>query len=134
MTISYRDWLHLDRHRLELAECWRSTFTRWDVVVCPVSPTTAFPHDHRPFDERTIEVDGARVSYSTVPLWAALAAPCGLPSTAVPLGHNLAGLPLGAQIIGPRFEDFTPLEFAGLLESTLGFEFQAPGFAPDIKA
>ena len=134
MTISYRDWLRLDRHRLELSECWRTTFKRWDVVVCPVSPVAAFPHDNRPFDERTIEIDGARVSYNTVPLWTAAAAPCGLPATAVPLGHNSVGLPLGAQVIGPRFEDYTPLEFAGLLESTLGFGFQAPGFATDIKA
>ena len=57
---------------------------------------------------------------------AAVAAPCGLPSTTVPLGHNAVGLPLGAQIIGPRFEDYTPLEFAELLESTLGYRFHAP--------
>ena len=134
MTISYRDWLRLDRHRLELSEGWRTTFARWDVVVCPASPTAAFPHDNRPFDERTIDVDGARVSYNTMPIWTAVAAPCGLPSTAVPLGHNSAGLPLGAQIIGPRFEDYTPLEFAGLLESTLEFRFQAPRLAADISA
>jgi amidase len=126
MTISYRDWVRLDRHRLELSECWRRTFERWDVVVCPVSPTTAFPHDTRPFDQRTIEVNGAPVDYNAVPLWAAVAVPCGLPSTTVPLGHNAGGLPLGVQIIGPRFEDYTPLEFAELLESTLGHTFHAP--------
>jgi len=126
MTISYRDWIRLDRHRLELSESWRRTFERWDVVVCPVSPTTAFPHDTRPFDQRTIEVNGAPVDYNAVPLWAAVAAPCGLPSTTAPLGLNAGGLPLGVQIIGPRFEDYTPLAFAERLESTLGYRFHAP--------
>jgi amidase len=127
LTMSHRDWVWLDRHRLELSACWRSTFERWDVVVCPVAPTTAFPHDDRPFEQRTIEIDGSRVGYDTIPLWTAVATPCGLPVTTVPLGHDSASLPVGAQIIGPRFEDYTTIAFAGLLESALGFRFIAPG-------
>jgi amidase len=129
MTMSYRDWVRLDRHRLELSACWRKTFERWDVVACPVAPTTAFQHDNRPFEQRTIEVNGSQVSYDRVPLWAALAAPCGLPATTVPLGCDSVGLPVGAQIIGPRFEDYTPLAFAELLDSALGFRFIAPHLA-----
>jgi amidase len=126
MTMSHRDWVRLDRHRLELSAQWRGTFGRWDVVVCPVAPTTAFRHDDRPFEQRTIEVDGSSVGYEHVPFWAALAAPCGLPVTTVPLGHGSGGLPVGAQVIGPRFEDYTTLAFAEYLESALGFTFTAP--------
>jgi amidase len=68
------------------------------------------------------------VGYDTVPLWAALATPCGLPATTVPLGYDSDGLPVGAQIIGPRFEDYTTLAFAELLDSALGFGFSAPRF------
>jgi amidase len=128
MTMSHREWVWLDRHRLELSACWRKTFERWDVVACPVAPTTAFRHDKRPFEQRTIEVNGSHVGYDTVPLWAALATPCGLPATTVPLGYDSVGLPVGAQIIGPRFEDYTTLAFAELLDSALGFGFSAPRF------
>jgi amidase len=132
MTMSHREWVWLDRHRLELSAHWVETFKRWDVVVCPAAPATAFRHDHRPFDERTLDVDGSSVGYEKTPFWAALAAPCGLPATAVPLGIDAGGLPVGVQIIGPRLEDHTPLMFAELLESRLGCAFVAPP-APQAK-
>ena len=129
MATSHRDWVRLDRHRLELSAHWRKAFEKWDVVVCPSSSTTAFRHDARPFERRTLDVDGSPVGYETTPFWAALAAPCGLPVTTVPLGQDSAGLPVGVQIIGPRFEDYTTLAFAELLESVLGFGFTPPPLA-----
>jgi hypothetical protein len=50
-----------------------------------------------------------------------------------PGGIRPAGL-WGAQILGPRFEDYTPLAFAGLLKSPPRFGFQAPGLATDVNA
>jgi amidase len=47
--------------------------------------------------------------------------------TTVPLGQDPRGLPIGAQIIGPRVEDHTTIAFAGLLERGLGYGFIAPG-------
>jgi amidase len=126
MTMSHRDWVSLDRHRRELSARWRQTFEHWDVVVCPVAPTTAFRHDARPFEQRKIDVDGAAVGYEKTPFWAAPATPCGLPVTTVPVGRDSMGLPIGMQIIGPRLEDYTTLAFAELLESTLGCRFTAP--------
>ncbi len=45
----------------------------------------------------------------------------GLPSTCAPLAKTATGLPTGVQIIGPRFEDLTPIAFAGLLARELGY-------------
>ncbi|TDC13702.1 amidase, partial [Kribbella albertanoniae] len=42
----------------------------------------------------------------------------GLPATAMPTAPE--GLPVGVQLIGPLFEDRTPLHLAELLEQTLG--------------
>jgi amidase len=39
-----------------------------------------------------------------------------LPSTAAPIARSRDGLPIGAQIIGPLYEDLTPIRFAELLE------------------
>jgi amidase len=126
MTMSYRDWVQLDRHRLALATKWMDTFSRWDVVLCPAAPCTAFPHDGRPFEKRTLDVDGTKVSYDKLPLWTTLPTPNGLPVTTVPIGADTSGLPIGIQIIGPRFEDYTPLAFAEFLERRLEYSFKAP--------
>jgi amidase len=125
-TMSHRDWMHLDRHRLALGEQWSSTFERWDVVVCPAAPCTAFAHDERPFHERKLSVDGAEVAYEKLPCWVSLATPNGLPVTTVPIGADAAGLPIGAQLIGPFLDDHTPLALADLLESRLGCRFRPP--------
>lgn len=126
MTMSYRDWMLLDRHRLALAEQWSRTFERWDAVLCPAAPCTVFAHDVRPFHERTLSVDGAEVGYEKLPSWTALATPNGLPVTTVPIGADAAGLPIGAQLIGPFMEDHTPVALAGLLERQLGCHFRPP--------
>ncbi|HEV7827694.1 MAG TPA: hypothetical protein VGP04_02375, partial [Pseudonocardiaceae bacterium] len=48
-----------------------------------------------------------------------------LPATAIPAGRSPEGLPVGVQLIGPMFEDRTPLRLAELLEQKIG-GFQAP--------
>jgi amidase len=126
MTLSHRDWIQLDRHRLALGEQWRRTFEHWDVVLCPAAPCTVFAHDARPFHERTLSVDGAEMSYEKLPTWTSLATPNGLPVTIVPIGADAAGLPIGAQVIGPIFEDQTTLAMADLLERKLGCRFRPP--------
>ena len=126
MTMSHRDWVHLDRHRLALAEQWSRTFEHWDAVLCPAAPCTAFAHDVRPFHERTLSVDGAEVGYEKLPCWTTLATPNGLPVTTVPIGADAAGLPIGAQLIGPPMEDHTPIALADLLERQLGCRFRPP--------
>jgi amidase len=126
LTMSHRDWVLLDRHRLALAAKWAETFDRWDVVLCPVAPCTAFPHDHRTFEKRKLDVDGSKVSYEKTPFWTTLATPAGLPVTTAPIGMDSAGLPIGMQIVGPRLEDYTTLAFAELLESRLAYRFAAP--------
>lgn len=126
MTMSHRDWMHLDRHRLALADRWSQTFEHWDVVLCPATPCTAFAHDVRPFPERTLPVDDATVGYEKLPCWTTLATSSGLPVTTVPIGVDAAGLPIGAQLIGPFMEDDTPIALASLLERQLGCRFRPP--------
>lgn len=126
MTMSHRDWVHLDRHRLALAAQWSETFERWDAVLCPAAPCLAFTHDVRPFPERTLCVDGTEVGYEKLPCWTTLATPNGLPVTTVPIGADAAGLPIGAQLIGPFMEDHTPIALAGLLERHLDCRFRPP--------
>ena len=126
-VMSHRDWVHADRARVGVAHQWRLFFRDWDVVVCPVLPTVAFPQDHGPMDERRIDVDGQQVPYVQQGVWSALATLTGLPATAIPVARSADGLPIGVQVIGPYLEDRTPLRFAELVERELGGFVAPPG-------
>ncbi len=127
MVFSHRDWLEADNRRELHRHAWRRLFAEFDVVVCPITPTPAFPHDHNPNPlERRIDVDGDEYPYFDQLVWAGLATMPGLPATAIPAGLSPDGLPVGVQLIGPMFEDRTPLRLAELLEQRIG-GFQAPG-------
>ncbi len=99
---------------------WSSYFEDIDVFLCPVSFTPAFPHDPRPFDERTIATPEGERPYTDLVFWIAQAALPGLPSMTAPIGRTPAGLPVGAQIVGPLYEDDTPIRFAELLGDVVG--------------
>ncbi|WNV85598.1 amidase [Umezawaea sp. Da 62-37] len=126
MVFSHRDWIAAD-HRRELhRHGWRQLFVEFDAVVCPITPTPAFPHDHHPdLLGRRIDIDGVGYPYFDQLVWAGLATMPGLPATAIPTGLSPDGLPVGVQLIGPMFEDRTPLRLAELLERRIG-GFQAP--------
>ncbi len=129
LVSSHRDWFRAQRARAAISHQWRQLFREWDAVVCPVLPTTAFPHDDADMDQRTIDVDGQRIRYGLQAVWAGPAALSGLPATAMPIGLGSSGLPVGVQIIGPYLEDRTTLALAQLVEREFG-GFQAPpGFS-----
>ncbi|WP_042384664.1 amidase [Streptacidiphilus melanogenes] len=126
MLLSHRDWIEANNRRELHRHAWRQLFATYDAVVCPVTPTPAFPHDHHPDPrERRIDIDGVAYPYFDQLVWAGLATLPGLPATAVPAGRSPEGLPVGVQLIGPMFEDRTPLRLAELLEQKIG-GFQAP--------
>jgi amidase len=98
-----------EHRRLAARATWQSYFDDFDVFLCPTSFTTAFPHDDRPFEERTI--DGR--PYDAQVFWISHASLTGLPAVSLPIRTD--GLPVGAQVIGPFHEDDTAITFAELL-------------------
>ena len=115
---------------LEQRECYRALFREFfrdfDVLVAPVTVTSAFKHisDQIPRVKRTIQVYGTTDPYTLLPVYAGLATYSGLPATVFPWGKTQHGLPLGLQVIGPYLEDHTAITFAWLLEREFG------GFTP----
>ncbi|WP_405181721.1 amidase [Nocardia sp. NBC_01377] len=126
MVLSHRDWVEANNRRELHRHGWRQLFAEFDVVVCPITPTPAFPHDHNgALESRHIDIDGVEHPYFDQLALAGLATMPGLPATAIPAGRSPEGLPVGVQLIGPMFEDRTLLRLAELLEQKIG-GFQAP--------
>lgn len=125
-VLSYRDWIAADMVRVRHREAWAKLFTEFDVVICPASPTTAFPHDHSADQwARSILINGEPHSYADQLVWAGIATAPGLPSTVAPITRSDGGAPIGAQIIGSMKEDHATIGFAELLEQHYG-GFVAP--------
>lgn len=124
-ALDHRSWSDHDEARTRYRLRWRAFFDDWDAVICPISATTAYEHDHRPRLERVIAVDTARTSHYQHYFWVGLATVAYLPSTAFPSGLSSDGLPIGLQIIGPEYGDRTTIEVARLIAQEIG-GFQAP--------
>jgi amidase len=129
-VLSHRDWLAANETRHRMRRAWAEFFTQYDLLLCPVAGTAAFPHDHQgERHERTLVVNGQRVPVTDHLFWAGYSGAFFLPSTAAPCGFTPGGLPVGVQIVGPQYGDLKCLAFARLLER----EFQAfvppPGYA-----
>jgi|SRR4051794_23208970 amidase len=91
----------LDR-RDRFSSGWERFFDGFDALILPPAMTSAFDH------ETTDYADQGQLS-----VFANLA---GLPALTVPGGCDGEGLPVGIQIVGPRWSDIRLLEIAGALE------------------
>jgi amidase len=118
-------WQTENIRRLEFRAQWQSYFEEVDVFLSPVAYAEAFPHDHsEPQEKRTIVTSSGARPYMDLLKWIAPATLTGCPATVAPVGRTRAGLPVGIQIMGPFWEDATPITFARLLAQEIG------GFTP----
>lgn len=126
----HREWFQAHEARHGLRATWARFFQDFDVLLCPVAASAAFPHDQkRDRLERTILVNGAPQDYNDQLFWAGLPSLAYLPATAAPVGLTPAGLPVGMQIIGPYLGDRTTIRFARLLAAEIGGFVPPPGYA-----
>lgn len=127
------DWNHLNEHRQQLRARWAQFFKSFDVVLTPVSPVAAIPHDQDgDLADRTITVDGRLRPYTDQSIWTGLAGGVYLPAAVAPVGRTAAGLPVGMQIIAPYLEDRTAIDVARHLERLLGGYLVPPLAGADL--
>lgn len=109
-----------EHRRMAARAAWSRYFEDVDAFVCPANFTPAFPHDTRPFEERTVATPEGERPYDRQPFWISHASLAGLPAVAAPVGRTAGGLPVGAQVVGPLHEDDTAITFAELLGEVVG--------------
>jgi len=119
----YNEALNIRDHLISQIEQF---LENWDVWICPVTPSVAFPHKNpRKFKMLpTIMVDGRPISYleGTVSMTVPFSL-TGSPVVTVPVGV-VAGFPVGVQVIGKRWHD------EALLENCIQIELATGGFQP----
>lgn len=120
------EFIDHETRRMSARAAWGRYFDDVDVFFCPTNFTPAFPHDSRPFEERTIATPEGERPYDNQTFWVSHASLPGLPAVVAPIGRTAGGLPVGAQIIGPLHEDDTALTFAELLGEVIGGYEPAP--------
>ena len=131
-TATHREWMAADAVRCRLRHDIDATFERFDAILAPIAPVPAFPHDHRPFQKRSLRLStGAAVPYTSMVCWISLATALHLPATTVPAGRTGAGLPVGAQLIGPRGGDARTLALAQAIDEAVGGFVAPPPAAAD---
>ena len=81
---------------------WERFFGGYDALILPPATSTAVTHD-------TVDLAGQGRQL----VFANLA---GLPALTVPAGHDDDGLPVGVQIVGPRWSEMRLLDIARALE------------------
>jgi aspartyl-tRNA(Asn)/glutamyl-tRNA(Gln) amidotransferase subunit A len=96
---------------------YEAAFERFDVLVSPTSPTTAFRIGEKADDPMAMYLN----DIFTIP--ANLA---GVPAISIPCGLDDAGLPIGLQLTAPALDEATVLRAAHALEVDLALDLRAP--------
>ncbi len=86
-------------------------FERYDVLLSPSAPVTAWPRDQLGPALIGGRPAGPRGHAAFTPLFNY----CGVPACSVPAGL-VRGLPVGLQVVAPRYEDATVLRMAKVIE------------------
>lgn len=123
ITQRARDLQLVTEERRRHQASWDGFFQSYDLLLCPVSPTPAFPHDHNPdHDARRLIVNGAEFVYGGQFSWVQAIGVVHLPAVVTPAGRTHSGLPVGVQIVAPYLHDRAAIDFAiRLVEITGGF-------------
>jgi amidase len=113
LTLTTTDIAAAERTRFALFQKMRTLFERYDLLLCPAAPVKPYPVEWN-FPK---EINGK--SFDDYIDWIApgfLITLMSLPAASVPAGLTADRLPVGLQIVGPRFEEPKILSLAKLVQ------------------
>ena len=110
--------------RTKISEDFRAAFERFDFIVTPTSPWTAFELGAKSDDPLAMYLN----DFCTVPMPLA-----GIPAISIPSGLS-DGLPVGFQLAGPAFSESRLLDAAYALEQAIGFDGGGARAMTDVRA
>lgn len=108
---TFDEYLAALRDLEELRHNLTTYFHDHDVLLCPVSPVAAFPHESHRVAVGEATLPARHVVRPTAPFNVT-----GSPAISVPFGWSAEGLPIGVQIVGRHFGEATILRVGMALE------------------
>lgn len=119
LSAGYYDayYLKAQKVRSRLIEDFENAFDKVDAILAPVSPTPAFKLGEKNADPLKMYL---------ADIFTASANLAGIPGLAVPSGFNSEKLPLGFQLLGPRFSEPVLFELGKLYEKETGYKPEVP--------
>jgi amidase len=132
-----KKFLKTEEDRLSVIREFERFLTTWDVLICPVTSSTAFEHlplkryvgPQPVYKKKKIDVDGRQIHYGLASV--GLTSPfnvTGNPVVVVPIGKAKNGMPFGVQILGKRWQDIKLLSIVGEIENCLNRVGPPPGY------
>ena len=114
--VKVSDFMAMRERRFAYCQQIHMFFTEYDFLLTPAASTVAFPADRlQPAHWPQHEWDGLAWAQFSYPFnWS------GNPAVSIPCGFTAAGLPVGLQIVAPRFDDL------GALQASFAFEQARP--------
>ncbi len=113
LTLSVVDYVQAQIRRNELREKMRRFFEKYDLLLTPTLPVTAF----RAGVSAQEGLMDSPVDYRNWSPFTAIFNLTHLPAASVPAGFTGKGLPVGLQIAGRRFADLTVLQASAAFEA-----------------
>jgi len=100
------------RVRRMISDSFKKAFEQCDLIVCPSGANTALPLDS----------DLSPLECYALDLFTVAMNLAGVPAVSVPCGLAANGLPLGMQVVGPRFADMSVLQLAKHIETAAALD------------
>jgi amidase len=113
LTVTTADLAAAEAARLTVFHRFRSLFERFDALLTPTAPVKPYPI------EMNFPTEVAGRALATYIDWIApafLVTLASLPAGSVPAGKTVDGLPVGLQVVAPRFEEPMILSVAKLVQ------------------
>ncbi|HEY6720828.1 MAG TPA: amidase [Burkholderiales bacterium] len=114
LVLTISEIARAERKRAEIWHRWRALFEQYDLVLTPTAPVPPFP-----VEKNYPDVIEGRKMQNYID-WIApnfLVSLAALPAVSVPAGLTSANLPVGLQIVGPRFSEPLILTAAKFVEA-----------------
>lgn len=100
-------YLKAQKARTLLINEYNKAFEKYDALLCPVAPRPAFKIGENASDPLQMYLEDVMTTPPSL---------AGLPGLSIPVGKSKAGLPIGAQLVGPRQSDQMLLHIASEVE------------------
>jgi len=109
LSAGYYDTYYLKAQKVRslIIQDFNEAFSKVDAIIAPVYPTAAFKLGEKSADPLKMYLADILTAPANL---------AGIPGLAVPNGKNKQGLPLGFQLIGPRFSEPVLFELGKLYE------------------